>query len=67
MPRGGGKRWEGHRGDKAGFKGNQRGGRKTQNDLIDEIRKKNNSVDFADVTGKMKELATDQNGSRYIQ
>lgn len=43
---------------------NNRGGKKSRNELIDEIRKKNNSVDFADVTGKMRELATDQNGSR---
>jgi len=34
---------------------------------LTKYEKKNNSVDFADVTGKMKELATDQNGSRYIQ
>jgi len=43
---------------------NNRGSKKSRNELIDEIRKKNNSVDFADVTGKMRELATDQNGSR---
>lgn len=48
-----------------GMKSNpNRGGKKSRNELIDEIRKKNNSVDFADVTGKMRELATDQNGSR---
>jgi len=48
-------------------KQNTHGIQRINNIKMDKNRKTNKNIEYADIEGRMKEYATDQNGSRFIQ